>query len=168
MKVFLLEGCDGAGKTTLAGHLDNMSGASYIEHLHFSQPKTDSVWIEYAGPIIAAAARISLIDEDGWLIIDRAHISEMVYGPMFRGRVIGKRWEWRKLEKLLDDLNTTRLFVNPGRKTIQKRLKARGDEFVNMTQAYQLSLKYNQLLLNNPKWTRVDAPGQALLEALAR
>lgn len=168
MKVFLLEGCDGAGKTTLAQQLDLLAGSSYVEHLHFSQPKSDDAWAEYGEPIVAAAARVSTIDEDGWLIIDRAHISEMIYGPIFRGRVIGKRWQWRKLEQLLDNLDTTRLYVAPGKKTIADRLFARGDDFVTLSQMLTISRAYDRKLKNNPKWFQVDQYGQRMMEVLTR
>lgn len=168
MKIFLLEGPDGAGKSTLADQLNLLAGNVYVEHLHFSQPKGDDIWAEYGEPIAAACARINAIDENGWLIIDRLHISEKVYGPIFRGRIAGKRWQWRKLEEFLDTLPITRLYVSPGWKTVMQRFLSRGDDFVVSDQLYDIHRKYYRLLGNDPKWFRIDSAGQRLMAVLAQ
>lgn len=164
MRVFLLEGPDGAGKTTTAKQLADMFGGQVV---HFSQPTTNSAWIEYGRPVMTA---YNQAQRDGYeaLIIDRLHISEYIYGPIFRGRVLGKRVEYRAIEQLLDMFGTTRLYISPGWKTIQRRFQERGDDFVNLHQNLQIHRAYLKLLSNDPKWHRIDNAGQTLLGVLSK
>ena len=164
VKVFYLEGPDLAGKSTLATQLAKMYFGSVI---HFGPPTTDDVFEQYGAPIHQAYHEAKSAG-CGALIIDRAHISEQVYGPILRGHIAGKRWQWKLLESALDQLGTTRLYVNPGRKVIRNRLLTRGEDFVTEVQLDRVQTAYNRLLLNHPKWTHIDANAQKLMEVLTK
>jgi thymidylate kinase len=70
----MLEGCDGAGKTTLAAALEARHGYAIV-HATLSPQGTD-LFAKYR----AALAR------HGPLVLDRSFVSELVYGPLERGR----------------------------------------------------------------------------------
>jgi thymidylate kinase len=73
-RTLVLEGCDGVGKTTLAQLLSTHHGFR-IEH----SPRTPD-HLDLAGRYRTILAR------DGLLLFDRCFISELVYGPINRGR----------------------------------------------------------------------------------
>jgi hypothetical protein len=76
-KVVILEGPDGAGKTTLATHLEQEHGFHYI---HTGKPSGNgSLLVEYC--LILDEARRS----GEKIVIDRLHVGESVYGPLMRG-----------------------------------------------------------------------------------
>jgi thymidylate kinase len=76
-RVVILEGPDGAGKSTLAVGLTRLMGYRYM---HFSAPgkgeSFDDVCRERVHEIFTSGES---------LIIDRFHLSERVYGPILRG-----------------------------------------------------------------------------------
>lgn len=74
MSVYILEGIDKQGKTTLAKKLCSTFGAEYVK---FSQPKMPP-FQEYAGFITS-------LYPDKHYVIDRFFVGELVYGPVYRG-----------------------------------------------------------------------------------
>lgn len=80
--IIIVEGPDGAGKSTLIDKLlKSYPGSSYQ---HFSNPKTDeeawNYWKVYAEAIEAT-------DPTKVTIFDRSWYSDVVYGPIFRNRL---------------------------------------------------------------------------------
>jgi len=69
-----LDGCDGAGKTTLAHHLATGHGFT----IHHSARTPDGA------SLIARYRRI--LAAPGQLVLDRCFVSELVYGPRYHGR----------------------------------------------------------------------------------
>ncbi len=76
--IILLEGADASGKTTLARLLCREHQARYLH----STVRRD-VWRWHLGAL-RYATRESL---DRLVVLDRLHLSELVYGTVFRGRV---------------------------------------------------------------------------------
>ncbi len=74
MSVYILEGVDKQGKTTLARKLCETFVAEYVK---FSQPKMPP-FQEYSGFIRS-------IDPLKHYVIDRFFVGELVYGPIYRG-----------------------------------------------------------------------------------
>lgn len=79
--IFLLEGPDGAGKTTLAHRID--VGCKYIKKFHFGPPESDEAAYNYY-KVYAEAIRS--VGPTEVAIFDRSWYSDMVYGPVMRGR----------------------------------------------------------------------------------
>ena len=75
-RVVVLEGPDGAGKTTLARHLVDKYG---FEYLHTGPPGDGNLLLQYASVLDAA------VRSHRNTVIDRLHIGESVYGPLLRG-----------------------------------------------------------------------------------
>lgn len=72
-ETIVFEGCDGAGKSTLARAAADAFGATLM-HSALTPPGTDLV-----------AAYTRLLDQRGRLVFDRCFLSELVYGPLYRG-----------------------------------------------------------------------------------
>lgn len=82
--IILLEGPDGSGKTTLANRLIEKYGGVYIHAEYRFKNKMP----QYHGAILHKAWELS---KKQLVIIDRLHISEMIYAKVFRG---GSPWPW--------------------------------------------------------------------------
>ena len=73
-QVIVLEGCDGVGKTTLAEALAAQHGYTVV---HSGRTPDGTDLVDHHGTILALPGR---------LVLDRSFISELVYGPLDRGR----------------------------------------------------------------------------------
>jgi thymidylate kinase len=73
-RVVILDGCDGTGKTTLAGHLSAQHGYAAV-HSPATPEGTD-----------LASRYQEIWSLPGRVVLDRCFISELVYGPLRRGR----------------------------------------------------------------------------------
>ena len=71
--LIVLEGCDGAGKTTLAAALAARHGHAIV-HATRSPEGTD-LFAKYH----------AILARPGPLVLDRSFVSELVYGPLDRG-----------------------------------------------------------------------------------
>lgn len=78
--IYIIEGPDGAGKTTLAEQIKEANPGSKI--LHFGAPATleeaENYWMVYLAVLKAHAGET--------VILDRSWYSDMVYGPIMRAR----------------------------------------------------------------------------------
>ena len=92
-KLVILEGPDGAGKTTLAQELAD-------EYRAAGRSST----IVHAGPPIAGSKEIlptmlyralNKFKSYEVVIMDRSPMSEMIYGSVLRGEILGSTGEWR-------------------------------------------------------------------------
>ncbi len=72
-EVIVLEGCDGTGKTTLAGFLRDRHGYTVI-HCGRTPDGTD----------LGGRYR-QILGTPGRIVLDRSFVSELVYGPLFHG-----------------------------------------------------------------------------------
>jgi thymidylate kinase len=73
-EVIVLEGCDGAGKTTVADALVSVYGYTSI---HCGRTPDDTDLVGRYREILARSGR---------LVLDRSFLSELVYGPLYHGR----------------------------------------------------------------------------------
>ncbi|MFH8597479.1 hypothetical protein [Streptomyces rimosus] len=80
-RTLAIEGCDGAGKSTLARRLATQHGFTLVH----CPPTPDHLELTHHYR--------TLLDRPGRLILDRCFLSELVYGPLFRGR---SRLTWQQ------------------------------------------------------------------------
>lgn len=124
--IIIVEGPDGAGKTTIIKQLmESHPGSSYR---HFSNPKTEeeanNYWKVYA-------EAISLADPAKVHIFDRSWYSDVVYGPIFRGRLEMDPMHVKMLEALVKTHGGGFvLYCTAALKTLWSRCKQRGETFV--------------------------------------
>lgn len=124
--IIIVEGPDGAGKTTIIEQLmESHPGSVYR---HFSNPKTkeeaDNYWKVYA-------EAVSLADPAKVHIFDRSWYSDVVYGPIFRGRLEMDPMHVKMLEALVKTHGGGFvIYCIAPLKTLWSRCKQRGETFV--------------------------------------
>lgn len=89
-RTIVIEGCDGVGKTSMARKLAAEHGFTVIH-----SPRTPD-------HVDLAARYRRILAEPGHLALDRAFVSELVYGPLYRGRT---RLSWEDAFDLAEDVN---------------------------------------------------------------
>ena len=89
--IYIVEGPDGGGKTTLCQDLSKMTGFPII---HRSNPKTEEEKKEMMGMYV------DCIRQEKNAIFDRAWYSEMVYGPVMRDKSYVTKEQMLGLERM--------------------------------------------------------------------
>ena len=104
MRLVILEGPDGAGKTTLAQALQMDFGMDYT---HEGPPPADrDVLAYYFGRLVEAARRAPII-------LDRFALGERVYGPIIRGLDGVGEQGWLEMNAVLESLNAVQVVCLP-------------------------------------------------------
>lgn len=112
----VFEGCDGAGKTTLAQAAAQQLNATLI-HAVLTPPGTD---------LLTAYSR--QLDRDGRLVFDRCFLSELVYGPIYRGTSRLTYQHMATLVRRVVDRNGIFVHVTAPPAEIRRRIAARGEK----------------------------------------
>lgn len=81
-KILILEGPDGSGKSTLGAQLEKLMAAIYIHNNEY-RGRTGMEMLEIFSSQMDYVTNLLPINVPA--VIDRNHISELVYGPVFRG-----------------------------------------------------------------------------------
>jgi hypothetical protein len=151
--LIILEGTDGAGKTTLARQLATeveAHGESY-EILHAGPPEAGlSVFDQYALPLLERRDKIALPDH--LLILDRWHLGELIYGPLLRGKSALEPEQFAYLELLLESLGATKVVVNATDDAIRSRVGLHRGDPVTAEQAINIQEKFLSLALRYQTW----------------
>lgn len=110
-----LEGCDGAGKTTLAARLAAAHGFVVI---HSDRTPDDVDLVDRYRSFLARSGRV---------VLDRCFLSELVYGPLYRGRSRIDREETVALVAEVASRHGVFVHVTARATRIHARLVARAD-----------------------------------------
>lgn len=138
MPVIILEGIDGSGKSTFADLLETFVPEGYNIIRAHQGPLNGTVFDEYVKPLVK-------ITKEDFLIADRWHIGEMIYGPIYRGSSKVGPYEHGLLESLLFSIGAAKVVMSPGISTVRKRLGDRGEDFLmaeHLKQVYDFYVQY--------------------------
>lgn len=127
MKV-AIDGCDGTGKTTVVEKLANKIGCNIVR-------------LTYAGDR-SLRAYFQMMSVDN-VVHDRTFISELIYPKYFgRSSRLDVKYEDYLLH-LLDSFEIRPFILTAAPETIEKRIRARGDEYVkNIDDFAKINLDY--------------------------
>jgi hypothetical protein len=110
-RLVIVEGPDGAGKTTLAGALRDRLGFAYR---HEGPPPADREDVTGYYVERLTEALMATFDAPG-VVMDRFALGERVYGPLLRGRDrLGARG-WQTVRGALDEVGALRVMCLPPR-----------------------------------------------------
>ena len=156
-KIIIVEGIDGAGKTTLINKISNLLNVNNQEYtvVHKTQPKLNG-YEEYIKP---------LKDLKNILVADRWHVSETIYGPIYRGKSLLDDNMVNYFESLLNVIGAVKIVVAPPADIVFDRMKKRGEDFLQdedfnkiYNEYLKYALKYDYIIAND------DTNIQLLLE----
>jgi thymidylate kinase len=130
--IIVLEGCDGAGKTTLAENLvkeaerRGWEGEVWHRGVPVRHPLEEyelDLEVDYPRTADERARRL--------IVADRWHLGQLVYGPLYRKDLkdfdTGSAWH---VDALLQSLGAVQLIVQPDPDLIKRRLKIRGEDYL--------------------------------------
>ncbi len=122
--LIIIEGPDGAGKTTLAREIVSASRKANlrVRELHRGAPSSSNLVREYSLDLRDYAPARDLI------ICDRWHMGERVYGTLLRGRSLMSQGTWWWLEMFLAARGAVEIVLAPPLSTLQQRIKEREAE----------------------------------------
>lgn len=113
--ILLIEGCDGAGKTTLANALAHRRSVT-VTHSPITPDGINLVdWYQ------------DILSRPAPLVLDRCFISECVYGPLYRSRARLNRDEVTALVHYATARNGVFVHVTAEPSVLHRRLVARDD-----------------------------------------
>lgn len=162
--IICLDGVDGAGKSTLANRLTKEIQKRYpndtVINLHATQIKSD-VYTEYATPLM------NYIPGSGiHYILDRWHIGENIYGPLYRGKSAFDKVSYRWIELFLASIGMRLWNVTQTLEVLQQRLNTRGEDFLQPNHIAEVKMSYRYKMLQSAVFADEISPNSENLNKL--
>lgn len=151
--IVVLEGPDFAGKSTTAERLTSLFGGDVR---WVGQPPASADLVAYyLDPIRDAVSRPDLV------VFDRLHISELVYGPIFRGTSRLSRSQAAEIERELDAVGVLKVHIDAPDSLLLERFRGpRGDDMVaDERRLLEVAHAYRRLLGGSrglPRWPTIS------------
>lgn len=149
MPIIIIEGCDCAGKSTLAQELHKITGYEIV--------KGSSFEISQLGPEGMYKHMMQLLDRNN-IIIDRFYLSNLVYGELY-GYPMMKEYQFGDLTAKAE-LKALNVYVTAPEQVLKNRMRNRGDDKVKENEIASILAKYEEgmrnHLTNQPLVLRVD------------
>lgn len=139
----ILEGCDGAGKSTLSDaivkEIEYRFPGQDIETVHSSQLKNDPI-DEYALEYEA------YVPGNGQhFVVDRLHWGETIYGPLYRKKSALSKGAFRWVEMYLKARGATTWHVSAALETVENRLRVRGEDYLQTHDVEHVWSSFNEV-----------------------
>lgn len=150
--IYIIEGPDGAGKTTLVEQIKKSHMNAKV--LHFGAPQTPEEADNYYK---VYAAAINAMRDDEVLIFDRSWYSDMVYGPVMRNR----QEMTQEHADMLSAMVVARgggiiIYCTAPIKVLWARCQRRGETYLqNQAQLQAISVGYSRVMAENVRFLPV-------------
>ena len=150
--IYIIEGPDGAGKTTLVEQIKKSHMNAKV--LHFGAPQTPEEADNYYK---VYAAAINAMRDDEVLIFDRSWYSDMVYGPVMRSR----QEMTQEHADMLSAMVVARgggiiIYCTAPIKVLWARCQRRGETYLqNQAQLQAISVGYSRVMAENVRFLPV-------------
>lgn len=154
--IICLDGVDGTGKSTFAGDVITAIKTRFpndtVIYKHATQIK-DDVYTEYANLFE------NYIPGSGiHYVLDRWHVGEQIYGPLFRGKSAFNKVSFRWMELFLSSKGMRTWLLTQPVNIIQSRLESRGEDFINLDQVEFIQDEYKKLMPFLPTFAKEISP----------
>lgn len=135
--IIIIEGPDGAGKTTLANKLSEQTGYPI---LHRTKPKSEEEKQVMMGEYL------QIVKTGRNVIFDRCWYSEMVYGPVMRDRSVIDYPQMYALEKRLAKQGALIIYCTDSVAALWMRSQKRGESYVKDKETFnEICKRYDEL-----------------------
>lgn len=154
--IICLEGVDGSGKSTLAltlvEELKTRFPNDKVIYKHATQIKSD-VFTEYTDPLKDYVPGLGI-----HYVLDRWHIGEEIYGPLYRGKSAFDTASFRWTELYLATKGMRTWLLVQTHRELQQRLAERGEDFVDLDDILHIQDEYQRLLPLSPLFAKEVTP----------
>lgn len=153
--LIIVEGCDGAGKTTFVSELKRRIEARTLNRFTEVQvmhkgPPTQHPLDEYETPLFQyTPSRLRTI------ICDRWHLGEGIYPHVLKRTTQYDRAVRRHIEMFLLSKGAYLVILQPTIETLRERVQRRGDDLVHVSQLSRISLEYGHAAQSSLLPTRI-------------
>jgi hypothetical protein len=167
--IICLDGVDGSGKSTLANRIVAELRKRYPEDKvilkHAVQIKTD-VYTEYTEPFTDYVPGSGV-----HYVLDRWHIGENIYGPLYRKKTAFNIVSYRWTELFLASLGMRTWLVNQTLEVLKSRLSDRGEDFLQDKHIQYVKDQYENLVPSSVTYAKtivVDPKDDELIDIIIR
>lgn len=153
--IIILEGPDGAGKSTLAKEISDKYFADHgkvLEVVHMSYPKNEEEEKEMYNTYV------KLFMEKTDFILDRAWFSEMVYGPIVRTHSVLSGVNYQMLNLLAAEKNAVIFYCHGDKDEFWKRCQIRGESYVTSYEKFNHIYQLYEAMFRSPLAACIGLP----------
>lgn len=141
--LIVLEGPDCGGKTTLARELlAAHGGPGHREHAGPPADPPPCAFTEYESALDEPGLRARIADPGYLVVMDRWHVGEAVYGPLWRGRSRLDAAGLLHVENSLLGFGAVRVACLPSYSALQIRFLSRGDDRTQVSELPWIHAEY--------------------------
>lgn len=142
-----IEGPDCGGKSTLTQQLITAAGyRGWLGHrVHKGPPAPDADPFREYESVLDADPLVELIDSKlDVVVMDRWHVGEAIYGPLWRGKSRLSVAGLAHVEAALDALGAIRVMCLPSYPELQRRFLSRGDDLTKLEELPYIHAAYER------------------------
>ncbi len=154
--IICFDGVDGTGKSTFAQNvvqeLKNRFPKDTVLYKHATQIKKD-VYTEYADLFETYVPNSGV-----HYVLDRWHIGEQIYGPLFRGKSAFTDISFRWMELFLASKGMRTWLMTQPESVIKERLENRGEDFISLDQVAFIQKEYQRITPHLPTFAKEISP----------